>query len=214
MYRMNRTGEISKQYIQSLIGYGASIIEIGSFNGKDGAELADVCKTEVHCFEPNLESFESIKKLENDNLILWPYAVGAHNGVTVMNVSNHPQSDTLKTPKKHKKIFPKVKYKHVAKINITTLDSWNHSVRQSKPVDFIWCDVNGSEADVIIGGAQTLSKTKYLYIEFCEVELFDKALNREQMKRALPGFEVMGEYNFQGNYGNLLFKNKNEALWI
>jgi hypothetical protein len=29
----------------------------------------------------------------------------------------------------------------------------------------------------------------------------------------LPGFEVIGDYNFEGNYGNLLFKNKNEGLW-
>ncbi len=28
------------------------------------------------------------------------------------------------------------------------------------------------------------------------------------MIKALPGFEVIGEYNFEGNFGNLLFKNK------
>lgn len=205
--------DISKNYIQSLIGNGASILEIGSYNGKDGAELAAACKTMVHCFEPNLASVELIKALENNDLMIWPYAVGSSNGVALINVSNHPASDTLKVPKKHKKIFPNVKYKKVAKINITTLDKWNHTVRNNDPVDFIWCDVNGSEADVILGGAKTLSVTKYLYIEFCEVELFENAMNREQTKRALPGFEVIGEYNFEGNYGNLLFKNKNLALW-
>ena len=203
--------DINKQDILTLIGKGARIIEVGSYNGKDGAELAEICETDVHCFEPNPASYERMKFLGNDRLILWNYAVCAHNGYTVLNLSNHPQSDTIKTPKLHKKMFPDVKYKDTAKVKATTLDSWNYSVRKGEPVDFLWVDVNGSEADFILGANQTLNKTKYLYIEFCEKELFAKALNREQMVKALPGFEVIGEYNFLGSYGNLLFKNKTIA---
>jgi len=200
--------DINKQDILTLIGKGAVILEIGSFNGKDAAELAEVCETEVHAFEPNPASFEIMKLLANDKLVLWNYAVCAHNGYTVLNLSNHPQSDTIKTPKLHKKLFPDVKYKDDVKVKATTLDSWNYSVRKGEPVSFIWCDVNGAEADFILGANQTLCKTKYLYIEFCEKELFAKALNRANMIKALPGFEVIGEYNFMGSFGNLLFRNK------
>jgi len=201
--------DISKEYIKELIGVGASIIEIGSYDAKDGAELAEICDTKVHCFEPNPASYEIMKFLNNDRLILWNYAVCSHNGFTKMNLSNHPQSDTIKTPKLHKKLFPGVIYNDVIEVRTTTLDRWNYAIRGGDQVDFIWCDVNGAEADFILGAHKTLSKTRYLYIEFCEKELFAKALNREQMKKALPGFEVIGEYNFLGSYGNLLFRNKN-----
>ena len=130
--------DINKQDILTLIGKGARIIEVGSYNGKDGAELAEICETDVHCFEPNPASYERMKFLGNDRLILWNYAVCAHNGYTVLNLSNHPQSDTIKTPKLHKKMFPDVKYKDTAKVKATTLDSWNYSVRKGEPVDFLW----------------------------------------------------------------------------
>ena len=203
-------GDISKEYIRDLIGTNARILEIGCFNGKDSVELAEICDSEVHCFEPNPITFQGLKDLKHDLLILWNYAVCAHNGTTILNLSsNHPQSDTIKEPKLHKKIFKDVKFKKQITVKATTLDAWNHSVREREGLDFIWCDVNGAEADVIIGGSYTLAKTKYLYIEYCEKELFAKAMNRKQMIHALPGFEVIGDYNFQGNYGNLLFKNKN-----
>ena len=205
--------DIDKKFILSLIGEGASILEIGSYNGKDGAELAEICETTIHCFEPNPASYEIMKFLNNDKLILWNYAVCAHNGFAKLNLSNHPQSDSIKTPKLYKTLFPHVRYRDVVEVKATTLDRWNSKVRNGEPVDFIWCDVNGAEADFILGAARTLNKTKFLYIEFCEKELFAKSLNRENMKKALQGFECIGEYNFLGSYGNLLFRNKNESLW-
>lgn len=201
--------DISKTYIKELIGTGAVILDIGSYNGADAQELATICETTVHCFEPNPASYEIMKLLCDDRLTLWNYAVCAHNGYTVLNLSNHPQSDSIKKPKLHKKIFKKVKYKGDILVKCTTLDSWNRSVRNMEPVDFCWIDTNGAEDTVLLGGAQTLAKTKYLYIEYCEVELFEKSLNRERTIKALPGFEVIGDYGFQGNFGNLLLKNKN-----
>lgn len=206
--------DISKHYIKQLIGTGATILDIGSYNGKDAAELAEICETEVHCFEPNPASYEIMKLLANDKLILWNYAVCAYNGFATLNLSNHPQSDTIKTPKLHKKIWPEIEYYDRVKVKCTTLDAWNHHVRKDEPIDFCWVDINGAEGDFLLGAAQTLNITKYLYIEFCVKELFAKALNKEAMIKALPGFEMIGEYNTGPSYGNLLFKNKSESLWI
>lgn len=199
--------DMDKRYIKKLIGSGAAILEVGSYNGKDGAELAEICETEVHCFEPNPASYEIMKLLRNPALVLWNYAVTAHDGFTILNLSNHPQSDTIKRPKLHKKIWPKIKYKDEIKVKCTTLDSWNFHVRNDKPIDFIWCDVNGSEDAFLVGARNTLAVTKYLYIEFCVVELFDRALDKNRMVKSLPGFELMGEYNVGPSYGNLLFRN-------
>lgn len=197
--------DVSKNYIASLIPKGAKVLDIGSFDGKDALELADACNTMVDCFEPNPEAYG---RITDDRLIIWPYAIGAFHGKIQMNVSNHPQSNTIREPKLHKKIFPDVIYTDKITVNITTLDLWNHRVNYNGPIDLIWCDVNGAEADFLKGAAQTLKITDYLYIEYCEKELFSKCLNKAQMIKALPGFEVMGEYNVGPSYGNLLFKRK------
>lgn len=208
--------EITKEYIASLLPAEPALIEIGSFDGKDAQELLDATDAkEIYCFEPINENIEKIKALKDDRIILFPYAASCFNGKILMAIpSSHPQSATLKEPKEHLKVWPEIEYNNTQMVNATTLDSWNAKVRNGALIDFIWCDVNGSEADLIMGAVKTLAITKYLYIEYCEKELFKKALNRKKLIKALPGFEVIGDYNFKGNYGNLLFKNKNEKLWI
>jgi FkbM family methyltransferase len=201
--------DITKQEIKDLIGTGGIILEIGSYNGADAQGMADACEPrELHCFEANPASAEILKLLCDDRLTIWNYAVCAHNGTTVLNLSNHPQSDTIKRPKKHLKLFPKVKYKDTVTVKATTLDSWYVSVLKDEIISFAWIDVNGAEDALLLGGAHALSRTRYIYIEYCEKELFERALNRERMIKALPGFEVIGDYNFLGAYGNLLFRNK------
>lgn len=211
---MTHTPAISKTYISSLIPQHASILDIGSFDGKDAQELATVCQSNVHCFEPTESSYLKLMALEDERLTLWKYAVSSFNGRTTMNVSpDHPQSNSIKTPRKHLKAFPGVRYNGTEPVNVTTLDSWNWSVRKGAPIDFIWCDVNGAEADFIVGAVNTLAVTHYLYIEFAVVELFARSLNLYQLEQALPGFENIGTYSVGDNYGNVLFKNKNTELF-
>jgi len=190
-------------------------LDIGSFNGKDAHELSYVLDCDVHCFEPDKDNFAKIKDLQNNRLILWPYAVTAwHGKAPFVKSKNHPASHSIHAPLKHTKIFPAIKFSRTSHmVNCTTLDAWHKNVLKSEPIDLIWLDVNGSESDVIKGGTQALSVTKYLYIEFEEVELFKGAMNREKTLLRLPEFELLGEYNFEGNYGNLLLKNKNDELW-
>jgi hypothetical protein len=73
--------------------------------------------------------------------------------------------------------------------------------------DLLWVDANGGELAVIRGGLECLKKTRFLYIEFEEVELFKGAATRAQLLEALPGWEIIDEFNFAGNYGDLLLKN-------
>lgn len=206
--------DITKQEIKELIGTGGMILDVGAFNGRDAAELAEVCETDVHAFEPYPASYEAIKLLHNPRLTIWTYALGGFNGTVPMHIAKgHVQSNSIRVPKKHKKIWPDIKFESKTNIKITMLDSWFRAWQAQNPdctkIDLIWLDVNGSEADFLIGAAKTLTVTRYIYIEYCEVELYEKAMNREQTIKALSGFEMVGDYNFGGNYGNLLFKNKN-----
>ena len=80
-------------------------------------------------------------------------------------------------------------------------------------VDIIWADVNGGEGELLNGAKETLLKTKFLYIEFSAVlgeKLYSESLTKEEIKNKLPNFEELGEYNFKGNFGNVLLKNRNE----
>jgi FkbM family methyltransferase len=194
------------------------ILDVGAFNGVDADELSKACDSDIHCFEPYPASFEQIKLLRNERLIQWNFALGGFNGVIPMHIAKgHAQSNSIRYPKKHKKIWPDIKFKSTVNIQIYTLDGWFKSWQAKNPectyIDFIWLDTNGSEADFLVGGAQTLKLTKYLLIEYCEVELYDNAMNREATIKALPGFEVIGDYGFKGNFGDLLLKSKNEELW-
>jgi len=208
------TEPIDKNYIASLVGENPVIIEIGSYDGKDAQGLADACKSEIYCFEPLRANIEKIRALNDDRLIIFPYAVTCFEGRTVMAVpTSHPQSSSLKEPKQHLKIWPDIVYNESETVNCTTLDRWHEKVNNNCLIDFIWCDVNGSESDLILGAPKALSLTKYLYIEYCKKMLFKKCLSREQVLKALPGFEAIGDYNVGDNYGNVLLKNINPKLW-
>lgn len=203
--------DIDKTILKQLMPELPTVLDIGSYNGKDAQELSDILDCEVHCFEPDKDSYNKIKALKNARLILWPYAIGAwHGKAPFVKSKNHPASNSMRAPLKHTKVWPHIKFSRSADmVNCTTLDSWHHSVLKDKVIDLIWLDVNGAESDVIKGGTQALSKTRYLYIEFQEVELFKGAMNKEKTLLRLPDFELVSEHNFEGNYGNLLLKNKN-----
>jgi len=207
--------DIDKKIFASLLPDCKTVLDIGSFNGKDAHELSYILDCDVHCFEPDKDNFAKIKDLHNNNLILWPYAITAwHGKAPFVKSKNHPASHSLHAPLKHKNIFPAIKFSRTSHmVNCTTLDAWHKAVLKGETIDLIWCDVNGAEGDVIKGGTNALKVTKYLYIEFQEVELYKGAMNREKTLLRLPEFELIGEYNFEGNYGNLLLKNKNVELW-
>ena len=54
-------------------------------------------------------------------------------------------------------------------------------------------------------------KVNYLYIEFNGADdrrLYEDCYTANQIKDTLPNFEELGIYNFMGNFGNILLKNK------
>lgn len=207
--------DIDKKTLATLLPNCKVVLDIGSYNGKDAHELSYVLDCDVHCFEPDTASFEKIKGLQNDRLILWPYAITAwHGKAPFVKSKNHPASNSMRVPWRHIDVFPAIKFSRGSfMVKCTTLDAWHRNVLKGVGIDLIWLDVNGSEGDVIKGGTQALKVTKYLYIEFQEVELFKGAMNREKTLLRMPEFELISEWNFEGNYGNLLLKNKNEELW-
>jgi FkbM family methyltransferase len=71
-------------------------------------------------------------------------------------------------------------------------------------IDFIWADIQGAEGDLIDGGGEALSKTRYLYTEYSNVELYEGEIGLEEIMKKLPGWSLVEDYG-----GDVLLKNDN-----
>ena len=228
--------ELSKENIAELItSKNPILLDIGCYDGKDALELTNIIENSTaHCFEMDERSQELFEEINegNNRLILHNHAIGNTNSIIEYFPSNSKTrkhyedkewsaSSSIRKPKGHLKLFPDVYFEEKKYACCLTLDNWYEKnliikhkelnfVTTYKLIDFIWADVNGSEGDLIKGGLNTLNDhTKYLYIEFSDKELYEGEISKDELIKLLPNFEVIGEYNFRGNFGNLLLKNKN-----
>lgn len=212
--------KLSKQKIFELIvekdKEAPVILDIGSYDGTDAFQISqffDEC--EVHCFEPDSRSIKLFQdKNYPENINLWKVAVGSKDWTKIKlyrsereNRESWSASSSIKKPKKHLNLFTDISFAETEEVEVCTLDMWNwfHGIKE---IDFIWCDVNGAEEDVIRGAAKTLGITRYLYLEFGKVELFEGQANKEKLLSLLPDFEEIGVYEENEWYGNVLLKNK------
>jgi FkbM family methyltransferase len=190
---------MNKQELKNIIGEANVILDIGSYDGKDARELHELFGCQVHCFEPNEEVFKW-----SEGLIYWPFAVSNSSKNVNLIESDHPQSSSLKLPHKHKAVWPKITFYPTKAVTCIRLDRWSENKRN---IDLIWCDVNGSEGDLIAGATETLKHTRYLYIEVSDKELYAGQPKINEVIAMLPDFKVIGLYDFGENFGNILFKN-------
>jgi FkbM family methyltransferase len=199
------TGELSKQEIKDLIGIENPIIlDVGAYDGKDGRELAMLFDNpKVWCFEP----ITHIEPFKNGHIVRM--AVCDINGRLKLYTSEHMQSSSLRKPKAHLDIFLDVQFDvKPIEVDCVTLDVWSWINYEHDIIDFIWCDVNGSEGDFIKGARETLRRTRFLYIEFSDKELYEGQVTKSKLIDMLPEYwQVIGTYNFKGNFGNVLLKN-------
>ncbi len=79
------------------------------------------------------------------------------------------------------------------KVEVRTLDTWS-AKHEPGPIDFIWADIQGAEGDLVAGGRETLARTKYVYTECFDDELYEGAPTRVALLDMLPGFEVVKLY--------------------
>lgn len=89
----------------------------------------------------------------------------------------------------------------------TTLDTFT-TERHIGEIDFIWCDVQGAEGDVVQGGQQVFSRTRYFFTEYHNAELQEGQIIGvprllELLKTSAPGWEVLVDYG-----GEVLFVNR------
>lgn len=194
------------------------IFEIGSHFGLDTERIYELSNhSTIHSFEPDPRNFEILKqrgvdKIAKLNNIAISDTIGESvfylsggnvcTGNELLDKNDWSASSSLKVPKKHLERHPWCKFNERVFVTTLTLNEYCR-INKIDKIDFVWMDCQGGEDLVFRGGQVMLQKTKYLYTEFCNEELYEGQLNLDNIIKSLPGeWEVLG---FEGE--NVLLKN-------
>jgi 2-O-methyltransferase len=204
---------INGPFLQRLLGTSPQVIlEIGANHGMHTQLFVRSFPTaRIHAFEPDPRAIEAFRKQVTDRRVtLHELAIGATNGRAQFHVSSglppdatpqvkaeYPkgwdQSGSLRAPKTHKEKWPWCKFQRTINVDVRTLDTWSRK-HEPGPVDFIWADTQGAEADLVSGGRETLARTRYFYTECFDDELYEGAPNLSALLDMLPNFEIVKRY--------------------
>ncbi len=213
---------MDKQRIYELVArQDPLILDIGSYDGKDSLDFIQHYPSAIiHAFEPDTRSIDLFRKqVSHPNIILHEHALSQVDGDIVWYESNSltrkhysdqkewSASSSMRPPKNHLNVFEDVFYKQPTSVPSKRLDTWADANAIARP-DIAWIDVNGAEMDLIEGGLKTLSKTKVIVMEFSNTELFDGQATLSMILDRLNMFDNLGIFDYKGNFGNVLLKNR------
>ena len=187
-----------------------TILEIGSNDGGHTLWFDKIFDSPtIHCFEPDLRAIERFKKRvgQRSNIHLYEIALSDHNGEITFYQSSGSRNEkdsekmpngwdlsgSIRKPKGHIELIPWVTFNQGITVKTKTLDTWCKE-QGIDVIDFIWMDVQGAELDVFRGGKNALSKTRFVYTEYSNRELYDGQATLKQLLSHLRNFEVVTRY--------------------
>jgi len=203
--------EITKELIAELVSKpNPTILEIGCNDGSHTLWFLEIFENpEIYCFEPDPRAIARFKTKVGHrcNVKLFEVALSDHNGdITFYQSGGQRDEQSAKTmpegwdlsgsirqPKEHLKIHPWVKFDQSITVKTATLDTWcnKHGI---EVIDFIWMDVQGAEVDVFRGGVNTLTKTRFLYTEYGNKELYKGQYVLKELLKHLKHFKALIRY--------------------
>ena len=202
--------DITGAILQKLIGENAAtILEVGAHHGNHTAALLRTFpRANIHSFEPDPRAFAvHTNMVNNSRSKLYQMAIGAINGRANFHTSgglppgpkaalraNYPegwdQSGSLRTPKGHIEKYPWCKFYRTISVEVCTLDTWA-SKHAPGGIDFIWADMQGAEGDLGTEGAKTLARTRFIYCEYSDEELYEGEPTLARLLELMPTFDVV-----------------------
>jgi len=211
------TNQIDKTIILNMVkGNRPVIVEIGAHQGEDSASFINMFPLcSLYLFEPDPRCISILKKRGLDKRAsLYEGVVSDTLGTVDFYMSggidgiykNWDGSGSIMKPKETLRIFPQIVFLDEYKIQVssTTLDWY---FKDMPTIDFLWMDTQGAEEKIFKGGTETLKKTKLIYTEFCNDELYEGAPNLPRVMELLPDFSLIDTYENQGCSGNALLRN-------
>ncbi|GGI34215.1 MULTISPECIES: FkbM family methyltransferase [Bradyrhizobium] len=212
------TLEIHQKIVSHLRVTCPVILDIGCNDGSDTQRFLELCPdASVYCFEPDpraIARFKENKRLARPNVALMQLAISDRNGTIEFHPSNGDGdargwdlSGSIRRPKNHLSEYDWVRFDDSILVETQRLDDWSGEAGLSGPVDLIWMDVQGAESDVIAGGQKTLGRTRFIYTEYSDRELYEGQLSLRSILDLLPAFEVVTLYPREIE-GDVLLRNK------
>lgn len=169
-------------------------LELGSHLGTDTAWMASLPNVVVHAFEPDPRNDQP----PLPNVVRVRAAVAEHDGRAPLVLSREgwgrewTYSSSIRRPKNHLARYP-VTFGDAVDVETVSLDGYCER-NGITDIDFIWADIQGAEGDMIRGGMRTLSRTRYLYTEYSDHEMYEGQITLAMMLELLPGFRVVELY--------------------
>ncbi len=212
---------ITEDLLKELIGKDDPVIlDIGCNDGSQSLWLSKMfSNAQVYSFEPDPRARRRF--LENVgekgvNIRLFDIAISDRDGEIDFYCSDGAPderwreicsegwdlSGSIRRPKRHLDFYKWCEFNETIKVRAMKLDTWccqnyvNH-------IDFIWADVQGAEVDLIRGGREALSHTRYFYTEYNDNEMYEGQLPLRKILRLIPSYKVLHRYK-----DDVLLKNE------
>lgn len=185
------------------------IVEIGAHWGFDTENFRSIFpNSRIVCFEPDPRNIDILQKKQIAEI--YPYAVSDTNGVSrfylssgrvpafnneLVMKSDWSFSSSLKKPTGHLQEHTWITFDNSVDVQTIRLDDFKSL--QNTTVDFIWADVQGAEDLVFSGARELLKRTRYVYTEYSNKELYENQLNLKEL------LDLFGpEWRLVHDYGN------------
>lgn len=207
-YALNRItpGTITSDTLRGCITSERPVImEIGSNDGEHTRLFSQLFPAaRIYCFEPDPRAAARWKRNlgAQPHVQLFELAISDHCGEVQFFPSAgdergdsgaHDASGSIRRPKEHLSISPEITFGARVVVPTLTLDAFctQHHI---DAIDLLWMDVQGAEIDVIRGGKHALSRTRFIYTEYSDLELYEGQLSLRALLRELPEFQVKVRY--------------------
>ncbi len=163
------------------VAQGSIIIDVGGFDGGTSLYFAGQFKDlDVYCIEPNSRMLPQLKRVEERekrihvrNLALGGARGHAELHVTSNNVSSSINELNREEIEKQPEVFQGwLKQEAAESVTLSTLD---HEFKGVADILLIKLDTQGTELDVLKGGAETLKRTSFILTEMNNHEMYKNA---------------------------------------
>jgi len=210
-----RDRDIKAEEVRELVGRDDPLIfDCGCNDAESSAGFLRVMpRATIVCVECNPQPLKRFKLRDDPRVTLFECAVYHRNGRIKffpsggkIPGSNAPCADdwdysgSTRRPTGHLIRDSRITFDREIEVEARTLDEL--AARFRGCIDFIHADLQGGEASMILGGQQTLARTRWMYLETHKQELYERQADLRGLLSFLPDWSLVGIFA-----ENALFKN-------
>jgi len=215
--KKNNFDEREQIFLKHIVQYGDYCIDIGANEGEYSFYLAQLTGRDgkVFSFEPTKKAYKRLQEhyshLRPQNVYIYNYAIGEKNGFCQMAIPSEKDEIGVLISNDFRAHFS-IKNEDdcsVEEVTVKTLDSF---VKEQKiqNLNFIKCDVEGSELQVFKGGHDSL--IRFMPIVLCEIEERNLNYFGEKMQDIFLYFKSIDCLSFYLNNDRLIELKNSHSL--